>query len=501
MATSLNAQDQEILRTLQAYKAGHAPQVGMLKPDVMKDWNISTGFQAYNLLPVALVLLPQLTPIRNITKRTPGNGKLAEYKAVTALNNTNLQGWVAEGSAASIVQTTVTDHTATYKSFALGDKVTFEGQWSGVGFVDAKALAAVNLLRAAMIAEETAILFGQRNGSVNSTEQGPGAVGTPSTLTSSQVVCSGAAGNFANVSYDIVQTVVTGMGESLPSAVYSFTPSANNSVAVTPIFPTSSGSLSQPVLGFKIYIRTTGGPGTWYEMIPANMSGAVSQAGDPTLGCTLPGGSLHWYTNGTTVTMTAIPTGSSTPPVSDGSASSLAFNGIYPQMIGGSCPNLYKANGALTLTMFNTLFRQIWDNAKGDPDAIWLNSLDSLKLTTITIPTGAPYHAMVDDAGAATANFRVSRIVNPVTGTVCQVRVHPVCPQGTVLYLSSRLPGWYVPTEITSVWDMDMCQDYVEIDYPPNQSNPFWQLEVRFYGALKLFLPLIQGAIYCASNN
>lgn len=42
---------QEIQQTLDAYKAGLAPAIGMLNPDVQKDWNLATGFQPYNLLP------------------------------------------------------------------------------------------------------------------------------------------------------------------------------------------------------------------------------------------------------------------------------------------------------------------------------------------------------------------------------------------------------------------------------------------------------------------
>ena len=90
------------------------------------------------------MLVPQLTPVRNITPRVQGKGAKAEYKAVTALNSAGLQGWVAQGAAASVVTTTTEDVTATYRSFALGDTVTFEQQWAGRGFLDTKALAVVD---------------------------------------------------------------------------------------------------------------------------------------------------------------------------------------------------------------------------------------------------------------------------------------------------------------------------------------------------------------------
>jgi hypothetical protein len=127
--------DREIQATLEAFKQGLAPQIGAISPEMQKDWNVGTGFQAYNLEAPAKVLLPQLTPIRNMTARVSGRGKQVEFKAVTALNNTSLSGWVAEGAAASTVQTTTTDIIAVYKSMALADKVTFESQWAGNGFV------------------------------------------------------------------------------------------------------------------------------------------------------------------------------------------------------------------------------------------------------------------------------------------------------------------------------------------------------------------------------
>ncbi len=477
---------QEILKTLEAYKAGGAPQIGLLSPDIIKDWNIATGFQAYNLQPVALLMFPQLTPIRNMTARVQGKGKKAEYKGVTALNNTNLQGFVAEGSAASLVQTTTVDITATYKSFALGDKVTFESQWSGVGFTDVKALAVTNLLRAAMIAEENAIIFGQSNGAANATEQAPGAAGQSPQPT---LAATGADGSISFGTYYIKQTVVTGMGESTPSTAVSQSVGTSQHLTITPVFPTT-----QPVIGFKFYWSSSSG-GTYSEIKAADISGGAKSNG------TLPGGSLAWYTNGDAINVLTLTGGNAAPPVSDGSASANAFNGIYPQMWGGSGATLTNAAGALTTTLINNMFKSLWNNAKADPDAVWCNAQESIKLNGITLGNGTPYYLVVDNTAGATANFRVARLTNPVTGSEVPVRVHPTSPQGTMLFLSSKLPGWYVPTDVPSVWEMDLPQDYVEIDYPPNQSNPFWQVEVRFYGALKLYIPGLQGALYGINNS
>jgi hypothetical protein len=392
---------------------------------------------------------------------------------------------VAEGTAASIIASSTTDITATYRSFALGDTVTFESEWAGNGFVDLKALAVTNLLRATMIAEENAILFGQ-NSAASATEQAPGAVGAAPNLAAPTTSTTGGS-IAAATAYYFKQTVITPMGESTPSASSATVTTgagSTNSITVTPVFPAG-----QPVIGFNIYASTASG-GTYYLVASANVATARSTG-------QLPGGSLVWLTNGSPLVVTSIPTSGANPPASDGSASALAFNGIYTQMVGGSGATLTNQGGTLTNAGITGLLQKLWNTSRADPDACWCNVTESVNLTALTLGAGTPYQVLVNqgEVNNATANFRVARYTNPATGTELPIRVHPTVPQGLMLFLSSKLPGWYVPTDIPTVWEMDLPQDYTEIDYPPVSSNPLWQVEVRFYGALKLYLPAIQGAL------
>lgn len=479
----------DILRTLEAYKQAVAPLPGqgMLSPDAAKAWNVASGFQAYNLEALHS-LYPVLTPVRNMTSRVKGKGKKVEYKAVTALNTAGLQGWVAEGSAASIVSTTTTDVTATYKSFALGDTVTFEAQWAGVGFTDVKALSVVNLLRATMIAEENAMLFGQVNGSANATEQAPGAVGAAPAPTAAD--SGSGSSNFAATTYYVFETVITGMGESLPSTGTSVSMTAGHNLTVTPVAP----SPAQPVLGYRIYVGTSSTASAAKLVAAAGVSGGLPTSGS------LNG--IAWTTNGQAVTLTAIPTGAA-PPASDGSASANAYNGIYTQMVGGSGATLTALNGTLTNTALQNMFTALWNSAKGDPDMVLCNVQESTKITSLTLGNGTPYQVLVNqgEVANASANFRVARYTNPATGSEVPIKVHPTVPQGTMLFLQSKLPSWYVPTDIPTVWEWDGPQDYVEIDYPPTSGNPLWQVEVRYYGAMKLYIPALQGALTGINNS
>lgn len=485
---SMNA---EIQQTLAAYKSAvMSDPKALLQADAAKAWNVASGLQMYNLEALHS-MFPQLTPVRNVTSRVKGKGKRVEYKAITAINTGGLNGFVAEGNAASLINTNVIDSTATYRSFALGDSVSMESEWAGNQFVDLKALAVTNLLRATMIAEENAILFGQ-NSSAAGAEQAPGAAGAAPNLNTPTTATTGGTLP-ATTAYYFKQTAITPMGESLPSAAPATVTTgggATNSITVTPVFPAG-----QPVIGFNLYMSTAGG-GPYYLVATGNVATVLS-------GGQLPGGSLTWLTNGDALVVTSAAASGANPPVADNSASALAFNGIYTQMWGGSVATLTRQSGASTSLGITGLLKAMWNTSRADPDACWCNVQESVKLTNITLGAGTPYQVLVNqgEVNNATANFRVARFTNPATGTELPVRVHPTAPQGLMLFLSSKLPGWYVPTDIPTVWEMDLPQDYTEIDYPPISSNPVWQVEVRFYGALKLYLPAIQGALYGINNQ
>ena len=250
-ALSMNA-NADILRALAAYKQATAalPGQGALSPDVAKAWNVSTGLQAYNLEALH-TLFPVLTPIRNMTSRVKGKGKLVEYKAVTNPDNSGSSPWVAEGSAANLVTPVTSDITATYRSFAKGTTVSMESIWAGNQYVDMKSLAVVMLLRQVMIDEENAMLFGL-NSTASTKEQCPGALGASHAPT---LAAAGTDGSISAATYYFKQTWVGPMGETTPSAATSLAVSATNHVAWTPYAPPAG----IPWFGAKLYWSATSG--------------------------------------------------------------------------------------------------------------------------------------------------------------------------------------------------------------------------------------------------
>lgn len=484
----------EVEQTLAAFRAGAGSEYGPTVADIMKvaGWDTTAGFQAYNLEKPAKMMFPVLTPVRNITPRNAGSGKQVEYKAVTGINTAGLQGWVAEKTAASITTTGTTDLTQPYKSLAIADSVSFESVWAGRTFMDLKALAVSNLLRAMMVLEENAILFGQ-NATSAANQQSPGDPTCPAPI----VAAAGTDGSFAATTYYVFTTLVTGMGESLPSASTSVAASATNHLTVTPVFPKTGGVVNQPAFGFNIYVATSNSAAAAHKTVSTDLSAAAPSS------ATVAGVTI--LTNGQAVQINTIPTGAA-PPAASTASSSLAYNGLLTQCFGavgsGIGPTIQQFNGALTVAGLDTMLLNAWNAANADPNMVLVNAQESVKLTNLTFGAGSPYFVVPEgEQRAGVAGYRASRYINKVTGSDVPVKVHPKMPQGFMAFLSSEMPSWYVPSEIPAVWDLSLPQDYIEIDYPPTSSAAYWQVEVRLYGSLRMYLPLIQAFAMGINNS
>lgn len=506
----------DLQETLKFYKSGGAEAVA-LAPEVTKDLQISSGLQAYNLLPTALTLYPALTPLRNILPRLEGRGKQSEFKAIVGLSGDSMQSiWGSEGNSGVKVNLQTADIIAIYKSIKEAAGVSFEQQWAGEGFIDSKSTAVVNLLRQFMIMEELAISFGL-NSAAASNQFGPGAVGTPgaATLASVAAPTGVTAGNLAGATAFVKYTAVTGMGESLPSAEQSVAVTAGQVLQIT--LPARSGS---PILYYKIYTAT----GTGAEKLNTaastvyNMDGTTAVAAQKAAD-----GSGAYVSTGGTVVVTTAGTGAAAPGA-DNSASAAAYNGFLAQLYGSTQyawpgvttpmastgATIVSANGRLavqgsTVNAIENLLATMWQNAAADPRWALLQQVEARKITNLTLgqtstqgPT--PYFITPEGGQAnATANFRVSRLINPVTGSEIVLKTHPYWKQGAIVFGSDELPSWYVPTEIPAPMALDMLQDYTEVDFPPVYntagSGDTWVVQVMNMGTFKLFIPAIFGVL------
>lgn len=450
------------------------PTKAELHPEFKKSFDTSSGLQPYNLEPFVGTLVPVLTPLRNSIPRLSGRGKQVEFKTITGINTAKLNGFVAEGSAGQIVTSQVNDVNAVYRSMALADKVTYEQEWEGKPYVESRALAVANLLRATMIAEEGNILFAQ-NTSGGASQQAPGAVGT----TPTPIVAAGGTGsNLAAGTVYVKAVAYTGMGAAIASAEVSVAVTANQQVTITPVFPTN-----QPVVGFKLFAGSVAG--AEYLITAAQVSGGVLY-------------SDNYTTNGEPVVLNDLPTTGEQPSAytADASASALAWNGILPQIFAGGG---YKkaVNGKLTMDFIKGLFKGLYDQAKGDPNVVYVGSTESQTITDLVLgQSNTPYTVLIDEQNGAAGGVKVSRLVNGQTAGIVKVFTHPNMPQGMVMALQTELPSWYPGAEIPAPMAMDLVQDYTEINYAPTYNNPGWTTEVRLLGTLKMYIPILQGVLY-----
>lgn len=489
-----------------------SPTSSNIDKDVMADlqkFGISSSMQPYDLAEYAVFLTPVFSPVRNQTPRLRRKGKNFEAKSVTNVDSNNVSGIATEGQLAQAIATQFADVTTYFTSYGVSsDPVTMEQLFAGEGdrgdfSIDSRAVAVANLLKALFTKEERLFLGGVGSASqVYSVNNAPvngmnftfgGAMGNApaggtlaasasgGTIAASTAVyaqyCavsafaipSGMSTNSGAISYGKTQA-----GQSLPqtaSLTVTTSTGSTNSVVFTP--PNYPGPV--PVLGWALYLGTAAG-GPFY---------------------------FAGFTTGAPLTVTSLPTSGQQPPTVDQTASvgtganglNGSFNGILSWLYAtNSGATIQQVNGALTLQEVNTAFSNAFTSSFANPDLFLMSAHDIQTMTNLLIGgnTGQPYWfsaAQGASQGAMTANFRVSRYLNPITSKEMPVDVHAYLPQGTSIALTNQLPDWYVGNNVPDVWTWVGSMDYLEIDYQPISTNPQWLSEIRCFGGLHCFLP------------
>lgn len=480
---------------------------GPLSPTVAKNFNLSTNLQPFNLEGGAKILYPPFSPIRNTTPRVPGKGTAARFKGVLGVNTLGASIFASEGLVANQVQTTTIDALFPYVSMGLFDSVTLEQTRQGEGQVDSLALATKNLLSAFMMAEERAIVFSVGNmqsiAQVKSQNTASGPVGqygiggsftalgattlpAPSvTLGTGGALPAGLTFTVAYSALSSTNVLSSSLGISLPCATVSSAVSTAGQ-SVTIVVPSLSSLIAAgalppglPLVGYNIYVklstdstfrvyRVNGSltPLVLTTFSPVGAAGVVLPVVDTTAGSPSGPNTLSGL-----ATQIVAATG-------NGSSS------VFPS------PFYQNADGSpFALSVWDGGLKSMWDSAQADPDAAYLSSTESVSLTNLTVGTGtsAGYFVGVQDQQSATGSYRVSRMINKVTGKEIVVNVHPYFPQGTILFYSHRMPPWYVGADIPAVAEMDMVMDYTMLRYFPTQ--PSYPFEVRTIGTYKCYMP------------
>jgi hypothetical protein len=241
-----SASPESQLEALVANKSLSADAVGALNTaltaqrqmtaDIVKDITLtsplSTSFAAFDLEAPAKLLTPRPTPLRNKLPRKKGVGTSHRIKRITGYTGTGTggQGNIWPGITESTTNTfgaiayergpkisyTAEDAIFPYFSYSLSDSVSFDANFSGLGYQDLRQLSSTSTLYATMLMEERMLLMSRGTASGLS-----GALAAPTvTLTAASAGAGQVA--LANATYFLYVTSDAGaFGESVLSTVVS----------------------------------------------------------------------------------------------------------------------------------------------------------------------------------------------------------------------------------------------------------------------------------------
>ena len=472
----------------------------MAMQDIQKDITLtsplSTSFAAFDLEAPAKMLTPRPTPLRNRIPRKKGVGTSHRQKQILGYTGTGTGG--VGNTWPGITQDTTTtfgainyergpkisyaaqDLILPYNSYSLSDSVTFDANFSGLGYQDLRQLSSTSTLYATMLMEERMMLMARGTASGYS-----GALSAPTFTVASPVATSGqtalaATNYFVNVTAD-AGISGNGFGESILG-----TESASTAVASGDVLTITVSTPVVGALGYNIYVGTTTGAANLKYQGTLKGTGTFTIQGAGTQGLT--GNNAALTTTGAAASRAA----------ADTSAYATGYDGILATVLG---PNS-GFNNAINSTFstsnpggeFQTAFAAMYQNVKADPDVVLLNGNDRKQLSdAIKSGSNANYRLVINNPGedGTTYGSVVTGLQNEVTGKSVDLMVHPWLNQGVAPILSFTLP---IPdTEVSDVWANFLVQDYMGIQWPVTQFS--YDFSTYFRGTFFCSAPAWNGAV------
>ncbi|WP_374308849.1 hypothetical protein [Methylocella sp.] len=455
------------LKTAQSRPLGDPRGRGLEKSTFGQASSATSGLTFYDLELGAKFLYPVMTPLRNMIPRVSGKGGVqAAWRAITAVNTSNLRFGVSSANRGGSLAVTTQDYVATYKGVGVETSVDFEAQFAGQGFDDIRAIAAKTGLEALMIGEEAMILGG--------CSAGIGSTPTP-TLTA-----AAGGGSLAAQTWSVICAALTldgVMNGSVAGGVQGQI-SRVNADGSTDSF--GGGVAAKSVAAT---IATTGSAGLVKASV-APVAGAMGYAwfwgiaGAEKLGA---------ITSINSVAIGAAATGAQTAAslgAGDNSANPLAFDGlVYQATAAGSGATLYvmpngdpgvgtplTADAAGGVVEIDAVLKTMWDKYRLSPDTMWVNSQEALNISRKVVQGGqTTAQRFVFEAAQdlIAGGVMVRRYLNRFSmqgGNVIDIRVHPNMPAGSILMTTSALP--YPLAGVGNVMQIRARQDYYQIEWP-----------------------------------
>jgi len=470
----------------------------MAMQDIQKEISLtsplSTSFAAFDLEAPAKMLTPRPTPLRNKIARKKGVGTSHRQKQILGYTGTGTGGvgntWpgITQSSTATfgsinyergpIISYAAQDLILPYNSYSLSDSVTFDANFSAMGYQDLRQLSSTSTLYATMLMEERMMLMARGTASGYS-----GALAAPASVASTSPAAATGQTALAAGTYYIYVTAnagisSSGFGESIVSTV-------DNEVVASGDVLSLTWAAVTGAIGYNIYVGTTTGTANCTFQGTAQGTSAIIQ-GAGTIG--LLGNNFAYTTTGAAASRAN----------ADTSAYATGYDGILPTVLGSSSGYNNTINTTFSTSNpgveYQTVFYNLYNNVKADPDEILINGADRKQLSdSIKNGSTANYRLQLTqtERGDYVGGATIGGLYNEITGKMVPLTVHPWLPQGVSPVLSYTLP---IPdTEVSDVWANYMVQDYMGIQWPVTQFS--YDFSTYFRGTFFCSAPAWNGAV------
>jgi hypothetical protein len=471
-----------------------------IQKDISLTSPLSTSFAAFDLEAPAKLLTPRPTPLRNRIPRKKGVGTSHRVKRITGYTGTGTGGvgntWpgITESTTTAFgsinyergpkISYAADDLVLPYNSYSLSDSVSFDANFSGLGYQDLRQLSSTSTLYATMLMEERMMLMARGTASGYA-----GALSAPTFALASPVAGAGQTAIAATTYYVNVTADAgisgSGFGESILGT------EANTVVASGDVLTVTVSSAVAGALGYNIYVGTATGAANLKYQGTLRGTGTFTIQGAGTQGLT--GNNAALTTTGAAASRAA----------ADTSAYATGYDGILPTVLGANSGYNNSINSAFSTSNpgaeYQTVFARLYDSVKADPDLVLLNGNDRKQLSdAIKSGSNANYRLTINDPGTSGTTYGsiVTGLQNEVTGKAVDLEVHPWLPQGVSPVLSFTLP---IPdTEVSDVWSNFMVQDYMGIQWPVTQFA--YEFSTYFRGTFFCTAPAWNGAVSGITN-
>ena len=464
-----------------------------VQADIAKDISLtsplSSSFAAFDLEAPAKLLTPRPTPLRNKIARKKGVGTSHRVKRILGYTGTGTGG--IGNIFPGVTETTTTtfgsiayergpkisyaadDLILPYNTYSLSDSVSFDANFSGLGFQDLRQLSSTSTLYATMLMEERMLLMARGTASGYS-----GALAAPTVTVAAANATGSQVGLAASTQFFVYVTADAGaFGESVVSTVQSATTSSGSQIITITVGAVTGA------LGYKVYVGTT--TGATNAKYVGRFTGTVA---------TLQGAASTNTTNNNLVYSTS----GAVAPSADTSAYATGYDGIIPTLLGSAGGFNNNINAQFSTSNpgseYQTVFYNLYNNVKADPDEILINGSDRKQLSdAIKNGSTANYRLNLsqDESGNYVGGATIGALHNEVTGKLVDITVHPWLPQGVSPVMSYTLP---IPdSEVSDCWAVYNVQDYMGVQWPVTQFS--YDFSTYFRGTFMAQAPAWSGIV------